>query len=201
MVTGELGIGKTTVVEAFTAPLAQDAHLWCARGQCVAHSGPSEPYLPVLEALAWLCQAPEGAHLVALLRQQAPTWLVQLPWLLEPPGHAQLQYERQGTTREGMIRELAQVLETLTAETPLVLVLEDLHWSDYATLDLLAWVASRRIPARLLLLGTYRPVEVIVAGHPLRTVTEELQRQRSCRVQSLPLTSRPNWSILELAVL
>src|SRR5262249_44118680 len=117
----------------------------------------------------------------------APTWLVQLPWLLEPPDRAQLQHELQGTTRERMLRELAQMVETLTAETPLVLVLEDLHWSDYATLDLMAWLASRPTPARLLLLGTYRPVEAIVAGHPLRPVLQDLQLHGHC--VELPLSA------------
>jgi len=57
-----------------------------------------------------------------------------------------------------------------------VLILEDLHWSDYATLDLLALLARRRTPARLLVLGTYRPVEAIVHHHPLRTVVQDLRR-------------------------
>jgi len=89
-----------------------------------------------------------------------------------------------------MLRELAEVVETLTAETPLVLVLEDLHWSDYATLDLLALLARRRAPARLLVLGTYRPVDVIVSGHPLRTVLHDLQQQGYCQALLLePLTA------------
>ena len=90
---------------------------------------------------------------MALLRQQAPTWLVQMPWLLTEADRQQWRYELQGTTRERMLREFAEVLETLTAETPLLLVLEDLHWSDYATLDLLALLARRQTPARLLMLG------------------------------------------------
>jgi predicted ATPase/DNA-binding winged helix-turn-helix (wHTH) protein len=175
-VGGEAGIGKTAVVEAFTAQVTTAPHVWLAQGQCVEHYGTREAYRPVLEALGQLVRAPEGTRLVALLRQQAPTWLVQLPWLLTEADRRQFAYELQGTTRERMLRELAEVLETLTAETPLVLVLEDLHWSDYATLDLLALLARRRTPARLLVLGTYRPVDVIVAGHPLRTVLHDLQQ-------------------------
>ena len=57
-------------------------------------------------------------------------------------------------------------VEALTAERPLVLVLEDLHWSDQATLALVGYLARRRAPARLLLIGTYRPVEVIVTDIP-----------------------------------
>jgi predicted ATPase len=74
-----------------------------------------------------------------------------------------------------MLRELAEALEVLTAERPLVLVLEDLHWSDHATLECLAYVVRRRDPARLLLLGTYRPVDVIVHVHPLRAMVTELR--------------------------
>ncbi len=51
---------------------------------------------------------------------------------------------------------------------PLVLLLEDLHWSDSATIDLLAMLARRREAARLLVLGTYRPADVAAAAHPLR---------------------------------
>ena len=61
-----------------------------------------------------------------------------------------------------------------------MLVLEDLQWSDHATLDLLAWLARRREPARLLLMGTYRPVEVIMQGHPLQAVKQELALHGQC---------------------
>jgi predicted ATPase len=79
-----------------------------------------------------------------------------------------------------MLRELAEAMETLTAVRPLVLVLEDLHWSDGATLDWLAYVARRREAARLLILGTFRPVEAVVQDHPVRSVTQELQLHGQC---------------------
>ena len=61
------------------------------------------------------------------------------------------------------------------------MTLEDLHWSDYATLDLLALLARRRTPAHLFVVGTYRPVEAIVHHHPLRPlgVTNLAQRDGS----------------------
>jgi DNA-binding winged helix-turn-helix (wHTH) protein/tetratricopeptide (TPR) repeat protein len=176
LVTGEAGIGKTAIVEAFASQLRLDATVSLAYGQCVAHYGTSEAYLPVLEALGQLCQARDGDRLVRLLRQQAPTWLVQLPSLLTEADRQQWRYELQGITRERMLREFAEMVETLTAETPLLLVFEDLHWSDYATLDLLSLLARRQTPAQLLVLGTYRPVEAIVQGHPLRALAQELQQ-------------------------
>src|SRR5262249_55922430 len=77
------------------------------------------------------------------------------------------------TTRERMLREMAAVIAALPA--PLILVLEDLHWSDHATLEMLSTLAQRRDPARLLLIGTYRPVDVTVRNHPLRSLHQDLR--------------------------
>src|SRR4030095_9582505 len=80
---------------------------------------------------------------------------------------------------------MAEALETLTQATPLVLVLEDLHWSDYSTLDLVSYLARRRKPAQLFLVATYRPVEVTLRDHPLKGVKQELLAHRLC--EELPL--------------
>jgi predicted ATPase len=101
-------------------------------------------------------------------------WLVQWPGLLAEPELQRLQHQLQGATAARMLRELADVLEVLTAETPLVLVLEDLQWSDPATVAGLNYLAQRRAPARLLVLGTYRPVEAAIQRHPLRHILQEL---------------------------
>ena len=166
-----------------------DPAVWLAAGQCVEYYGTGEAYLPVLEALGQLCRRTDGERLVALLHQHAPTWLAQMPWLLTTTHREQLRDELQGVTRERMLREFAEVLDALTAETPLVLILEDLHWSDYATLDLLALLARRRVPAHLCVIGTYRPVEAIVHHHPLRSVVQDLQRHGHAMELPLALLS------------
>jgi DNA-binding winged helix-turn-helix (wHTH) protein/tetratricopeptide (TPR) repeat protein len=173
-VTGEPGIGKTTLVDAFLALLAGEESLWIGRGQCVEQFGVGEPYRPVLEALGRLGRGPRGQEVVTLLAQRAPTWLGQMPGLIGTAELEALQRRTAGATRERMLRELAEALEVLTVQQPLVLVLEDLHWSDPSTLDLLAVLARRREPARLLLLSTYRPPEVRPRTHPLAAVLHEL---------------------------
>jgi predicted ATPase len=100
-----------------------------------------------------------------------------------------------GATRERMLRELAEAIEVLTAEQPLVLVLEDLHWSDVSTLDFIASIARRQEPARLLLLGTYRPAEVAMHDHPLHAVQHELQVHGLCA--ELPLTLLSDMAIAQ----
>jgi predicted ATPase len=196
-VTGEPGIGKTALVDTFLTQVADPqpslhspAPLpWIARGQCVAHYGAGEAYLPILEALKRLCSEPGREHLVTLFRQLAPTWLSQMPSLIDPASRKELQREILGTTRERMLRELTELVEALTAETLLVLVVEDLHWSDYSTLDFISHLAWRQEPARLLLIGTYRPVEMITSGHPLKIVKQELQTHGRCEELSLGFLS------------
>jgi hypothetical protein len=142
-VAGEPGIGKTTLVETFLTRLA-DEHgheLWLGQGQCIEHYGAGEAYMPLLEALGRLGRGAGGQRLIELLSQQAPTWLAQMPALLTAPELERLQRQTQGGTRERMLRELAEAVEQLAAERPLVLWLEDLHWSDTSTLDWLAFVA------------------------------------------------------------
>ena len=194
-VTGEAGLGKTTAVEAFLRQAGDRETLWIGRGQCIEHYGVGEAYLPVLESLGRLCRASGGAELTALLARRAPTWLVQMPWLLSTEDLRTLQRQVIGATRERMLREMAETLEALTASQPLILVLEDLHWSDYSTLDLIAMLARRQEPARLLLLGTYRPAEVAMRDHPLHAVQQELHVHGWCT--ELPLTLLTTTTIAE----
>ncbi len=144
--TGEPGLGKTTVVNAFVEDVAAAGDVWLARGQCIEHYGGGEAYLPVLEALGRLCREPEGAALLPVLEQQAPTWLAQMPALLSATALGAVQRRVVGATQQRMLRELAEAVEVLTVSRPLLLVLEDLHWGDYATLDLLTYLARRLGP-------------------------------------------------------
>jgi len=184
-ITGEAGIGKTTLVDAFVAQITATEPVWRGWGQCLEQHGAGEPYLPLLEVLGRWGRGPDGSQLVAMLRQQAPSWLLQLPALVPEDAYEVLQRRGGGVTRERMLRELAEAVEALTATRPVVLVLEDLHWSDGATVDWLAYVARRREAARLLVLGTYRPTEARMQGHPVHTAAQELQRHGQGRALSL----------------
>lgn len=207
-VTGEPGMGKTTLLEAFLqrleaggwrlVPSPQASSLkplaspvWLARGQCVAQYGAGEAYLPILEALGQLGRTAAGDHVRAILHHQAPSWLLQLPGLCNDAEIEELKRRVQGVTKERMLRELAEALETLTTDHPLVLVLEDLHWCDPSTLDLLTYLAQRRQPACLMVIGTYRPTEVALNSHPLLKIKQELQAHKQCEELRLALLTVP----------
>ncbi|MFO1420206.1 MAG: AAA family ATPase [Candidatus Competibacteraceae bacterium] len=174
-VAGEPGIGKTTLIEHFVAGLGDVA---CARGQCVEHFGAGEPYLPVLEALAERCR--RDGTVPTLLRAVAPTWLLQLPWLSTVEERDALRRELAGVGPERMLREMGELLDRLTEQRPLLLVTEDLHWSDRATVQLLDYIARRRGSARLMWLASFRLAEVVAQEHPLTPMRHELRLHGLC---------------------
>ncbi|MGH8611902.1 MAG: AAA family ATPase, partial [Gammaproteobacteria bacterium] len=192
-ITGEAGIGKTTVVESFLDPLAERG-VGVLMGRCIEHYGAGEAFLPLLEVLDRCCRATAGSGLIARLRHWAPTWLAQMPGLLGAHENEELQRDIVGATKERMLRELVGVLEAVSQEMPLVLVLEDLHWSDAATLDAISLLAQRRDAARLLVMGTYRPLDAALTEHPIKRLRQDLLARGRCI--ELPLAP---FSRLELA--
>src|SRR5262249_52027213 len=170
-VSGEAGIGKTTLIDEFLTGTALDVpSVRVARGQCVEGYGGKEAYYPMLEALGELCQLPGGDSVIETLATVAPTWLIQCPALIKRQ-HEKLLRETAGATRERMLREISAALQSIAAVHPLILVFEDLQWADNATVDLISAIARERAPARLMLLGTYRPLD---EAHSLKAVKQDL---------------------------
>lgn len=173
--SGEAGIGKSRLIEAFASQLP--GVLW-ARGQCLERVGGSEPYLPWLAVFAELCRS--DPPFADLLRGVAPLWLLQLPWLTSAAEHETLRRRCAGVHPQRMLREAAELLQRYCACRPLLVVLEDLHWCDGASLELLEYLMRRGDAAHLLLLGSLRPghgqgrVEGLRAELKLLGLSEEI---------------------------
>src|SRR5258708_8774642 len=114
------------------------------------------------------------------MAKHAPTWLIQFPSLVKAEQREALQREILGAERERMGREIGEALEAMTSETPLALIFEDLHWGDPSTLDLISALARRREPAKLMLVCTYRPVEVVLSNSSLKGLKQDLQIHQLC---------------------
>jgi predicted ATPase len=176
-ITGDAGSGKTTLVDALCRFASHvDGAAWhVAIGHCFEQFGAGEPYMPVWEAIAQLDRA------------RAPTPLPVPARALPRPTPPAAPTEPRATP-DRVLRELVESLEARATRTPLLLILEDLHWSDYSTLDLLSALARRTNEARLVVVGTYRPGDAGAAGHPLRGVAQELiARRLSCEIALGPL--------------
>ena len=170
-VVGEPGIGKTTLVETFLDGLEVRCNI--GRGRCSERLAGAEPHLPVLEALDELTAA--DPQLADALRATAPTWFQHVARPPHGRGIAVGAPEVTGTgSPERLMRELTTFLEEASRRRPIVIVIEDLHWADVATIDLLAHLAPRLARIRLLVLITYRQREMLVMQHPFARLRGEL---------------------------
>jgi len=161
-VSGEPGIGKSALLRRFVERARRAApEALLLEGECLQLFGAAEPHLPVLSALAGGLRGAGRGALLAALEQHAPGWLARFPPALVGTGVNR-------DTQAGA-HPLADALHALSRAHPLLLVLEDLHWADPSSLDLVRMLLSGAAAHRLLLIGTYRPADAANAGPALRS--------------------------------
>ncbi|MEU5154614.1 AAA family ATPase [Glycomyces sp. NPDC021274] len=159
LVSGDAGVGKTRLLHEFTDN-AGDGVL-TVTGHCLDTADSALPYLPF-------------AEIVGALARDNPDLAANHPGLSPLlPGHPTPAEGDLG--RLGLFEAFHAALADLSAAQPLVLTLEDLHWADRSSRDLLAFLTSRLTGQRVLILGTYR-ADAVHRGHPLRPLLAELVR-------------------------
>ena len=171
--TGEPGMGKSTLVRTFLAELDPHA-VFVARGVCFEQHGTPEPYLALIDALSGLARTAHGAPVLTGLVRHAPSFVLQVPNLVNDAQLEEVKRRAVGGNESRQLRELCDALEAMASLRPLVLVLEDLQWSDIATIDLLSLLAQRQGRARLLVIATSRHADVQASEHPLNRVMRSL---------------------------
>ncbi|HYC55042.1 MAG TPA: AAA family ATPase [Candidatus Binatia bacterium] len=181
LVSGEAGIGKTTLVEQFANLMqiegarSQRPYLF-GRGQCLAHFGRGYPYLPVLGALQTMSQA--RADVLPLLRAVAPSWLSRLPSLMTAEDGQELRSRTAAASPGTIVEEMLALLRGLG---PVVWILEDLHWADEATLELIEMAAENFALTEFRLIGTLRLAEAVADARGIARTRRELKRRGRCR--------------------
>jgi tRNA A-37 threonylcarbamoyl transferase component Bud32/tetratricopeptide (TPR) repeat protein len=180
--TGDAGLGKSALASAFLADATADhPQLLVARGMCVEQYGAGEAYLPFLDALTGLLTGPHRERIMAVLRRHAPTWCLQFPGVFGSTSAVdQLRQEAIGATKERMLREFGDAVAALAAANPVAVLLEDLHWSDSATVDLIRHLGGRAGKHRLLVIGTFRGPNVEPSGQPITNCMRELRAHSLC---------------------
>jgi predicted ATPase/DNA-binding winged helix-turn-helix (wHTH) protein len=183
-VTGEPGMGKTALCREFLLRASSAGSPYTAWGQCIEGYGVQEPYFPVLKVIGELC-AVEGGALVEVFKTKAPTCIVQFSDLISREERAALDSDVRAATSGRMLREVLDALESVGELQPLIVVLDDLQWVDRATVDVISEFARRHTPARVLLIGTFRPLEAFLNDNPITVLKEELLAHRLCSEISL----------------
>src|SRR4051812_15126845 len=159
--TGEPGIGKTTLLDQFIAEIEGTRGQVTVFSACSQRLSGAEAFLPLLEALDGLTRGGENAPITRLLKQVAPTWHVQVAplWATADPAFAAVLERAKAASPERLKRELFAFVAQITAVTPLVIAIDDFHWSDASTVEMLAYLLTRPELKGFLLLCAYRQTE------------------------------------------
>jgi DNA-binding winged helix-turn-helix (wHTH) protein/GTPase SAR1 family protein len=178
-VHGDAGIGKTALVETFCSNLSSQ-HTALSYGRCIEGFSGAEPFYPVIEALSRLLKGANSNKVQDILVTVAPSWANQVTGLLSREHRALLQKVAHVSARSRMLGEFCELIEVLAENEAFVLLLEDLHWADFSTLDLISALARRRSSVKLLLIATYRSDDLATRGPALRQLVNELLLHKLC---------------------
>ncbi len=158
-INGESGFGKTALVEAFLERLSREGksfHL--ARSRCSKSLTESENLMPWIEAIGRVAQDPQ---IRAVLQNVAPNW------------HVEISHSGIGAPRK-MKRELSDFCRDASSVHPLIIVIDDFHWADVASVDLLAFLSTRLESSRALIVVSYRLSDLKLANHSFMQVRPDL---------------------------
>lgn len=193
-VGGEPGIGKSVLVRRFVERLlAGPGAPIVLTGDCVPLFGSAEPYLPLVAALAAGLAGDARGPLLAALEAHAPGWLAALPGVRAPGSSCASSAGGGEAPGERRPLELVFALRALARARRLVLVLEDLHWADASSVDVLRLACGREGAPGLFVLGTFRTAEAHAEGHPLGVLLREWVAQG----RRAELELRP-WTVAQL---
>jgi len=170
LIKGESGIGKSALVDNFLHYITRKKDLLVCKGECIAYFGESEAFLPIIVLLGRLLRGDDSQKFQRQLQFSAPSWCAFFPEFfpdIVPNGNAE-------PTPGKLIREMTNFFTQLAKETPLVIVLDDLHWSDISTLDLLSYLVNRQEDAQLHIIAIYRPLDQYAVDNHLTILRNEL---------------------------
>jgi adenylate cyclase len=196
---GETGIGKTALVEDFLRGLGESGvPCTIARARCSERLTGTGAALPWLEALDGLCRTEtatirsarlDGRAVARTIKNHAPSWYAQLSSLTVSDAAQTLASEIQTASQERMKLELNSLLEHLTRNQPMIIFLDDLHWADASTSELLSFLVGKFASLRVLVITTYRPTDMRLAQHPLLQSKDRWRAHGLCREETVDFLS------------
>jgi DNA-binding winged helix-turn-helix (wHTH) protein len=181
-VSGEPGVGKSTLVDAFLDDASAQSPVWIARCVCLERCADAEPFQPLLEALGTMCRGSLGTSAFEVLALHAPTAVAQMPALLDARREDELRRRLAGAAPTRILRELTEGLEALSNERALILAIDDLHWADPATIDLIGSLGRRCEPSRILVVATLRSAALTQRHRLTRMIAELVAHRRGVSI-------------------
>jgi ATP/maltotriose-dependent transcriptional regulator MalT len=187
LIAGSAGIGKSRLI-AELVDRAQRSGVTVLMGECPPLGGGELPYAPIVGALRGLVRQHDPPEQQRRGDAADDGFSQLLPHAAGPSGNviAGLAVEN---TQARLFEQILALLVAMTRDSPVALVIEDLHWADRSTRDFLAFLVRAARPERLVLIGSYRSDEVHGRKHPVRPFMHELERSgQATRVELAPFS-------------
>lgn len=209
LISGEAGVGKTSLCKKFQRSIEADEEVRIAKAHCSELFGTGDAYAPFIEVLEDLLKPSDEKRpdvrekVLGIIKDSGPAWLGAIPVVgglaAAVAETAKSIYERVLSDESGrtlvsvgktqLFQEYQAILRILSEATPLILLVEDIHWANISSLDLLFYLASRVQDSRLLMICTFRPSEMEVGPkgdpRPAKAVILEMQRYSLCSLVNL----------------
>ena len=209
-ITGEAGSGKTELVEQFKSKtLSEYTEIRSAYTQCNGLTGKSDPYLPFLGLLDKLVatEKEKGTNrFLKFLEEVAPDLIQAIPVagnILAALWKTAVKGKKEFSSRKGHIssenidqntvfQQYTKILQNISELNPLLLIIDDLHWSDSSSCGLLFHLAKNIENHPIFIIGTYRASEIEATSHPMKQTKAEMDRYKVCNELSLKRLSKDN---------
>jgi tetratricopeptide (TPR) repeat protein len=170
LISGEAGVGKTTIAERFLADIQRSPQrTWIGRGRCSERLAETDAYVAVNECVESLIRG--ESHVRDEIRTIAPAWYREVF-----PGDSGGPELRRSTSQDRMRREFVRLFAELGRARPVVIFIDDLHWADASTCDLLGHLGARLEAMRVLMVLAYRDTEPSRTSHPVGALRVSLHR-------------------------
>lgn len=201
-ITGEAGSGKTELVEQFASKVSNEhPEIRFASSRCYAGTGEGEPYLPFFALLGELVitEKKKGKDLfLKILEDIGPDWVQAIPGvgsLIAAGLKTAVQVKKEFSSREILLtvfQQYTKILQNISELNPLLLIIDDLQWSDSSSCSLLSHLARNIENYPIFIMGTYCASEIEVTSHPLKRIRAEMVKDKLCNGLSLKRLSKEN---------
>ena len=204
LLSGEAGHGKSMLADTFLKFVQTDPNPHrVARAACSAQSGHDEPFWPFADIIGQLAHAPSSKKMAEdildAVLDLAPSWAEVIPVAGGMVGASikTAQFVRTRTRSSDMpnpdqlLRDYVGALKKVADKQPVLIFIDDLHWSDPGSVKLLSLLARNISSLRVLIIVAYRPSDIAVEGHPLHDLIDELLRyDTDIEISIPPLTAQ-----------
>ncbi|HSK17777.1 MAG TPA: AAA family ATPase [Longimicrobiales bacterium] len=204
-ITAEPGAGKSSLVSQFLA--ATTVRLPDVRiigADCSEQFGAAQPYEPFIEAFRGLLTTTaektgnRWSEWRGMAAAVAPAWIGAIPVagaIISASLTTAMELKKGGTataaaSEEALFFQYAEMFFAVAARQTVLLFIDDLHWADSASVSLLNYLARRIRDRPVLIVGSFRPADVDVSKHPIRSVKVELERYGVAEELPLPRLDR-----------